>query len=117
MKLTIFHLKNCDTCKKAIKKLEATGHDLTLVDVRTDGVPPAMLERIMDAVGIEAALNTRSTTWRNLDDSAKENITREKALQLMTDHPTLIKRPVIDDGTTVTVGWTKTVQERFLGQD
>jgi len=114
LNLTVYHLKNCDTCKKAIKALTEAGHDLRLVDVRADGVPTDHLKRIIDLVGFETLLNTRSTTWRGLDEAAKADIHIEKALKLMDEHPTLIKRPVIDSGTTITVGWTKEVQSRFI---
>lgn len=114
MTLTIYHLKTCDTCRKAIKALQGAGHDLTLIDVRADGVPAKDLERFEKAVGWEKLLNTRSTTWRGLEDTDKAEMTSEKAVALMSEHPTLIKRPVIDrhiDGdASVTVGWTKEVQ-------
>ena len=114
MKLTVYHLKTCDTCRKAIKALDATGYDLTTIDVRADGIPKNKLAQLMAIVGRDALLNTRSTTWRGLDDAAKADIDNDKALALMGEHPTLIKRPVIDTGDGVFVGWTKTVQDEFL---
>ncbi len=113
MKLTAYHLKACDTCRKAIKAMTAAGHDLALIDVRADGVPPADLQRIIAAVGWDILLNTRSTTWRNLDAADKADMNAAKALSLMSAHPTLIKRPVIDTGTDITVGWTKDIQALF----
>lgn len=111
MKLTVYHLKTCDTCRKAIKAMQAAGHELSLIDVRAEGVPPADLARFEKAVGWEKLLNTRSTTWRGLEDSEKADMDAEKALALMGAHPTLIKRPVIDRGDAlITVGWTKDVQ-------
>lgn len=110
MKLTVYHLKTCDTCRKAIKAMEATGHELTLIDVRADGVPAADLARIEKAVGWEKLLNTRSTTWRGLSESDKADMSADKAAALMGEHPTLIKRPVIDRGALISVGWTKDIQ-------
>lgn len=115
MNLTVYHLKNCDTCKKAIKALEAAGHTLDLVDVRGDGIDAKLLSTFAKSVGFDALLNTRSTTWRNLDDASKENVDEAKAIALMAEHPTLMKRPVIDANGSITVGWTKPVQEGFLG--
>lgn len=112
--LSVYHLKTCDTCRKAIKALEAAGHTLTLVDVRADGVPAQTLAAVSDAVGWEALLNTRSTTWRGLDDTAKADMTADKALSLMSTHPTLIKRPVIVGPSQTTVGFTKTQQAMWL---
>ena len=109
--LTLYGLKTCDTCKKAIKALEAVGHTVTYIDVRADGVPSDVLEGWLAEHG-EALINTRSTTWRGLDD--------EQRLQAQTDpvtllglHPTLIKRPVIVSDGVVTVGWSKAVQAGF----
>jgi len=119
MKLTIYHLKTCDTCRKAIKALQGAGHNLTLIDVRADGVPAAKLARLEKAVGWEKLLNTRSTTWRGLSDADKANMDATKATRLMSKHPTLIKRPVIarnnsEGGALITVGWTKEVQAELV---
>ena len=110
MTLTVYHLKTCDTCRKAIKAMQAAGHELTLIDVRADGVPAQDLIRIEKAVGWEKLLNTRSTTWRGLGEADKTDMDAEKAIALLSEHPTLIKRPVIERGALITVGWTKDVQ-------
>lgn len=110
MKLTVYHLKTCDTCRKAIKAMQAAGHELTLIDVRADGVAASDLTRIAEAVGWEKLLNTRSTTWRGLSDADKADMDASKAIGLMSEHPTLIKRPVIMRDALITVGWTKDVQ-------
>lgn len=113
MTLTIYHLKTCDTCRKAIKAVKAAGHMPTLIDVRADGIPADTLNKIAAAVSWEALLNTRSTTWRGLSEADKADMNGQKAVELMRAHPTLIKRPVIDTGLNITVGWTKEVQAKF----
>jgi len=113
MTLTIYHLKTCDTCRKAIKAIQAAGHTPKLVDVRADGVPADKLKDIAQAAGWEKLLNTRSTTWRGLGEAEKSDMNEAKALALMGAHPTLIKRPVIDTGLEISVGWTKDVQAQF----
>ena len=111
MTLTVYHLKTCDTCRKAIKAMAAAGHDLTLIDVRADGVPAGELTRIEKAIGWEKLLNTRSTTWRGLSEGDKVGMDASKAVALMTEHSTLIKRPVIiREAGPITAGWTKEVQ-------
>lgn len=115
MTLTVYHLKTCDTCRKAIKAMTAAGHELTLIDVRADGVPAGELAHIEKAIGWEKLLNTRSTTWRGLSEGDKADMDASKAVALMREHPTLIKRPVIirDDAQgagQISVGWTKEVQ-------
>ncbi len=109
MTLTVYHLKTCDTCRKAIKALEAQGHDLTLIDVRADGVDKSLLEELVASQGWEVVLNRRSTTWRGLPDTDKSDVTDAKAVALMMEHPTLIKRPVIVSASQTTIGWAKNV--------
>lgn len=113
MTLTIYHLKTCDTCRKAIKSIKASGAETVLIDVRADGVPESDLKHLMTSAGWEKLLNTRSTTWRGLSDADKADMNQPKALKLITEHPTLMKRPVIDTGTQVHVGWSKDVQALF----
>lgn len=114
MDLIIYHLKTCDTCRKAIKALNGAGHTLTLIDVRAEGVPKADLKKFVDALGYEMVLNTRSTTWRGLDNSYKSDVTAEKAIALMSEHPTLIKRPIITGRDKITVGWKADAQGEWI---
>lgn len=114
MPLTLHGLKNCDTCRKAVKALEAAGRNVKFHDVRADGVTKTQIETWAKAVGWEALLNTRSTTWRGLADKDKAGVDRKKAVALMAAHPTLIKRPVIEAGGAIYVGWTKDVQDALL---
>ncbi|MDB9856797.1 arsenate reductase [Amylibacter sp.] len=107
--MKLFGLKNCDTCRKALKSLAAVGHDVTFIDVRADGVTPENL-KVFHAKFGEALLNTRSTTWRGLDDAERA----QEPLKLLIDHPALMKRLVIDHKGSLTLGWTKDVQSQLL---
>ena len=111
--MKIYHLKTCDTCRKAIKALRAAGHEPDLHDVRADGLDKAVLETIEAALGYEALVNKKSTTWRGLTDDQKLGLSRETALTLLAANPTLMKRPVIENGSAYTVGWNKPVQEHY----
>ena len=111
--MKIYHLKTCDTCRKAIKALRAAGHDLELHDVRADGLDTATIETLESALGYEALVNKKSTTWRGLSDAQKSGLSRESAIALLAENPTLMKRPVIEHDGTLTVGWTKTVQADY----
>jgi arsenate reductase len=110
--LTLYGLKTCDTCRKAIKALEEAGHRLTVRDVRADGVAAEYLASWL-AVHGEALINMRSTTWRGLD-AAEQARKKSDPVGLLATHPTLIKRPVIVVGGTIHVGWTKEVQAALL---
>ena len=76
--MKVYGLKNCDTCRKALKSLP----DAVLVDVRADGVPQTVLEQAFGAFG-DDLVNTRSTTWRQLDDAERS---RPK-LELLQAYP------------------------------
>jgi Spx/MgsR family transcriptional regulator len=113
--LTVWGLKTCDTCKKALKWLDGEGVAYASKDVRADGVPAADLARWIDAVGWETLVNKASTTWRGLDDADKEGIDAAKAKALLAEHPTLIKRPVFVTGDEVVVGF-RDAQKQALQQ-
>lgn len=105
-RLTLYGLKNCDTCKKALKALEAAGKPVSFVDIRAEADLPAKVPLWLDAAGPDLLVNKRSTTWRTLDEAARAGDPQS----LLVANPTLIKRPVIEAGKTTHVGWSKTVQ-------
>jgi arsenate reductase len=104
--VTIYGLKNCDTCRKALKALP----DATFMDVRTDGVPRELLLRAQTDFG-EKLLNTRSTTWRGLDEAARAR----PPLDLIAEHPALMKRPLITAGDALFLGWTAETAAQVQG--
>lgn len=105
MTLKLYGLKNCDTCKKAVKELEASGKDAELVDIRAGTDLAAKLPRWLAAVG-DKLVNRSSTTWRNLSDADKARASGVSLEGLLLGNPTLIKRPVIEANGEVLVGWT-----------
>ena len=115
--VTAYTLRTCDACRKAVRALEAGGWTVRAVDVRADGLPPGALGKVADSVGWEALLNTRSATWRGLDEAARARARsgREGALAAIAAHPTLMKRPVLVAGDAVHVGWRRDVHEALLG--
>lgn len=109
--LTIYTLKTCDTCKKALKWLDETGIAYTNHDVRADGLTAETIRSIVEDLGWETALNRRSTTWRNLDDAEKSDLTDQKAIDLIAANPTLMKRPVFVTGDKMMAGFNDGVKE------
>jgi len=103
--ITVYGLKNCDTCRNALKWLKAGAMEHTFHDVRADGVKSADLSKWVKAVGWETLLNRRGTTWRQLAEEDKEDVDQLKAEALMLEYPALIKRPVFVDGDRVVVGF------------
>ena len=104
--LTIYGIPNCDSCKKAHNSLDAAGVDYRFHDVRLDGIDRADIERWLAAIDWRLLLNTRSTTGRGLDNAQKNDVDQSQAVELMLKHPTLIKRPVIQSGSEVVVGFS-----------
>jgi len=92
---TLYGIPNCDTVKKAQRWLQANSVDFNFHDFRKDGLTQAQLEEWINALGWEALLNKRSTSWRQLDDEIKNNINEASAVREMLATPTLIKRPVL----------------------
>lgn len=96
--MQLFGLKNCDTCRKALKMLP----EAELRDVRAEGVPASVLEQALRQFG-SSLVNTRSTTWRGL--SAEERA--EDPLVLLCAHPALMKRPLIEKDGELYLGWSE----------
>lgn len=112
--MIFYGLKTCDTCRKAQKELSAVGKSFEVIDVRADGVSADKLRGWTKKIDWQKLLNTRSTTWRGLDDADKAGVTGEKAIALMATHPTLIKRPVIEVNDAIYVGWTPETKAAVL---
>ena len=93
--IKVYGIKNCDTVKKALKWLADNQITHQLHDYRVDGLNTAWLEQAEQTFGWETLVNKRSTTWRNLDQAVKNSLDRATALQVLTEQPTLIKRPII----------------------
>ena len=113
--IEMFGLKNCDTCRKARKWLEAEGIAHAFHDVRDDGLDAGRLRRWADAVGWERLLNRRGTTWRKLPEAEREELDGAKALGLMQAYPALIKRPVFETPSGVVVGFDAAARAAVAG--
>ena len=112
--ITIYGIPNCDTMKKARKWLEANGVDYEFHDYRKQGVPESRLKGWIEQAGWEALLNRRGTTWRKLDDSVKEIVDPSRALQIMLENPSIIKRPVLESGSKLLIGFKETDYQALI---
>lgn len=108
---TIYGIKNCDTMKKAFAWLDVHGVRYDFHDYKAAGIDLPRLETWTKQVGWEALLNTRGTTWRKLSPSQQANLDEAKALRLMSENPSLIKRPVLENGNALVVGF---MPERYF---
>ena len=102
---TIYGIKACDTMKKARAWLDAKGVAYDFHDYKVTGAPEALLKRWSGEVGWQVLLNRAGTTFRALPDEKKQDIDEAKAVALMTGQPSMIKRPVLDLGDRILVGF------------
>lgn len=112
--ITVYGIKNCDSVKKARAWLDAQQITYSFHDYRVDGLEPDLLSKFVDQLGIDTILNQRSTSWRQLDDAQKQDLTPSKAQQLMLGNPTLIKRPIVAIGEQLLVGFNPETYTKAL---
>jgi arsenate reductase (glutaredoxin) len=113
--LTIYGIKSCSTCREARKWLDARDFAYRFHDLREDGIDIQTLERWADSVEWERLLNKSSLTWRKLPDVDRSGMTRNHALAAMIEHPTLVKRPVLEKGKQVALGFSAQQYAEILG--
>lgn len=114
MTLKIYGIKNCDTMKKAFAWLEANGLAYEFIDYKKAGVAAAHLPDWCGRVGWETLLNRRSLTWKKLSEGERADVDESKAKTLMTQYPALIRRPLLDTGRTLLVGFDPEIYAKAL---
>jgi arsenate reductase len=102
--LTVYGIKQCDTCRKSLKWLAGQGIDHQFHDFRSDGLSAGLLKNWLDSSFADKLVNRRSTTWRQLNDEQRL-FEGDELLELLLEHPTLIKRPVFVADEIVAVGF------------
>lgn len=112
--MILFGIKNCDTVRKARKWLEANGTQFNFHDFREKGLERAHIEAWLTQVSWEEIFNKRSTSFRALSDNDKADIDKNKAIELMLAHPTLVKRPVLVTKSKTLVGFKPATYEEAL---
>ena len=105
MTTTLYGIRNCDTMKKAWTWLDQHGVAYGFHDYKTAGIDKDRLKRWSEALGWETLLNRAGTTFRKLPEADKEGLNERKALALMLAQPSMIKRPVLDIGGKLVVGF------------
>jgi len=113
--VTIYGIKNCDTMKKARTWLDTHDVAYSFHDYKAEGIDKASLERWAKVVGWEVLLNRAGTTFRALPDGDKASLSEKKAIALMLAQPSMIKRPVLDVGGKLVVGFKPDAYEAQFG--
>ncbi len=114
--LTIYGLKSCDSCRAAVRWLEARDIEAAFHDLRRDGLDRAMLGRWCDNLGWEKLLNRRSLTWRRIPENDRDGLDRERAIGLMIEYPAVIERPVLERGNFVAVGFSPEAYDKVFAK-
>jgi arsenate reductase len=112
--ITLYGIKNCDTMKKARAWLDGHAVRYEFHDYKTSGIDTATLTRWAGKVGWETLLNRAGTTFRKLPETHKTDLTERKALSLMVEQPSMIKRPVLEMGARILVGFKPDEYEKSV---
>ena len=113
--ITIYGIKNCDTMTKARAWLDGRGVAYAFYDYKAAGIERARLQGWAKAVGWETLLNRAGTTFRKLPEADKDGLNESKAIALMLAQPSMIKRPVLDHGGQLLVGFKPEVYAKAFG--
>jgi len=112
--ITVYGISNCDTVRKARRWLEAHAIEYRFHDLREDGVDEAEVARWIEELGLDAVLNRRSTSWRALPAATRDGLDAASAPALINGHPTLVKRPLLDTGTSLHTGFREADYARLF---
>lgn len=112
--ITLYGIKNCDTVKRARTSLEQAGIAFNFHDFRADGLTPALAQQWLDALGADVLINRRGTTWRGLDASTQAALFGAEAAQILPQHTSVIKRPVLNRNGALRVGFAKAEEADIL---
>ncbi len=113
--LTIYGIGNCDKCRKALRWFADNGIEHRFHDLRKDGLSKAQAKTWLQQNGAEALLNRRSATWRQLTASERAQAEQPAAADLLLAHPTLLKRPLVESGESLLVGYDEQAWRKALG--
>jgi arsenate reductase len=113
MKLKVYGIRNCDTMKKAFAWLEAHKIDYELHDYKKVGVPAGKLKEWAGRAGWEKLVNTRGPTWRKIPDAQKAGLNEARALALLERNTSAIRRPIVEAGNRLLVGFDPAEFERL----
>lgn len=112
--VTVYGLRNCDSCRKAWRWLDSQNIAYAFHDVRRDGLDEARITGWFALLDWQQLVNKRSKTWRSLSDAQRANLDKAGAPGLLVAHPALLRRPVIEAGGTVTAGFSEAELARLF---
>lgn len=114
MTTTLYGIRNCDTVKRARAWLDAQQWPHAFHDYKSAGIDRARLERWSRELGWERLLNRSGTTFRGLSPTQRADLDEGRALALMLGQPSMIRRPVLENGSTLLVGFDPAAYAKAL---
>lgn len=114
--VVVHGIKNCDTVQQALRALTAAGIAYRFHDFKSEGLSRDLAQSWIDALGLEAVVNRKGTTWRKLDEATREGLNAANAAALLAANPSLAKRPVIVRGNWVHAGFAAADEGEILRQ-
>ena len=117
MSITLYGINNCDTVKRTRAWLADQGIEFDFHDYKKAGCSPELARRFIDNFGLEKLINRRGTTWRKLSEAEREDLNSDSAVKLMVQHPSIIKRPILQTPEAWLIGFDEaTWHECLQGQ-
>lgn len=113
--IRLYGIRNCDSMKKARAWLDAQGVAYQFHDYKTQGLDEALLREWISALGWETLINRRGQTWRKLDPAVRDGMDEAQAIRVMLDHPSIIRRPLLDTGEQCHLGFSETDYAAIFG--
>ena len=116
MTITLYGIPNCDTVKKARTWLDEHRIAYAFHDYKKAGITAAKLKAWCKTLGWESVLNRAGTTFRKLPDAAKDGLDQAKAIALMLEQPSMIKRPIVEHKSGLLLGFKQAEWEAAFGK-
>ncbi|MBT8441395.1 MAG: Spx/MgsR family RNA polymerase-binding regulatory protein [Gammaproteobacteria bacterium] len=110
---TLYGIRSCGSCQLAKRWLDDHEIEYEFIDVRAEGVDESILEHWQEKLGWEALLNKRSITWSKIPPFDREDLNASKARELILNYPTVMKRPLLDTGSNLLLGFDKYAYEEL----
>lgn len=112
--MKIYGIKNCDTLKKTLRWFDAKNADYEFVDYKKTPPTESLAKAFLNAHSWEIVVNKRGTTWRKLDEETKTTMDQSKAVALILENPSIIKRPIIEKDGQYWVGYDESTFEQLI---
>lgn len=110
--MKLYGIKNCQSVTKSFDLLDGKKISYDFIDYKKNPPSREQIEKWIDSKGVDVVINKRGMMWKKLPEEKRQNLTKESAIEIALDIPTIIKRPVIEDGNSIVIGLDE-VQKKY----